>query len=399
MASLFKSKTLKALEDEFLLAKAPDAGSGAGGGGGGSPGGGTPGGGGGGKPGGESVGNNLSFPAIFFDTATPAALRGDPGVFTFTTPTNLGNPDYLYFAQGVEGNTWQADSSLATAITVDYVDLGDALESAPIKQGTNVRLELTLYQDLINLDAGEPGYVDANEDGAADNLGVSQTAFAMTLLGGAKGSGKPSITGPTESQGAQLDSSLWKGSPYEGTTPLDGTTFESDVASVYAAEGVGEGATNSYMSMSIQKVEGLVQGDPITGLAWNGTQWVDADDTDAITVGDNIANTAFAPELNIAGKYIMGASGKPFKFTADGNYLITFALEDGTPVRFDGFTLVQNDIDPATLGFQPGDAAGRTTQVIADGDMSYSGGDGDSHNGLLAILVGVPSSAEEGGGE
>lgn len=403
MASLFKSKTLKALEDEFLLGKASDSGSGAGGGGG-SPGGGTPGGGrGGGKPDGESVGNNLSFPAIFFDAATQAALRGDPGTFTFTTPTDLGNPDYLYFAQGVEGNTWQADSSLATAITVDYVDIGDALESAPIKQGTNVRLELTLYQDLINLDAGEPGYVDANEDGAADNLGVSQTAFAMTLLGGAKGSGKPSIVGPTESQGAQLLRSEWTGSPHNGTTdtaPL-GTTFESSVASICAAEGAGEGATNSYMSMSIQQVTGMAPNQAITGaeLAWNGMQWVDANTADGITIGGNLVNTAFGPELNIAGKYIMGASGKPFKFTADGNYLITFALEDGTPVRFDGSTLVQNDIDPATLGFQPGDAAGRTTQVIADGNMSYSGGDGDSHNGLLAILVGVPSSAEEGGGE
>ena len=68
---------------EDLYAKAAGSGSGGSGnqgigGGGGSPGGGSPGGGGGGgnggggggKPGGESVGNNLSFPAIFFRTAS-----------------------------------------------------------------------------------------------------------------------------------------------------------------------------------------------------------------------------------------------------------------------------------------------------------------------------------------
>jgi hypothetical protein len=395
MKSSIQSKRLQLPNDiEDLVSVLAVGGSGAGGGsggggiggGGGSPGGGTPGGGGsGGKPGGESVGNNLSFPAIFFDPMTQEALRGDPGAFLFTTPTDLGD-EYRYFAQGVEGNVWQADSSVAaTPVTIDYVDIGDALESAPIKAGTNVRLELTLYQDLINLDSGEPGD------------GLSQTAYAMTLLGGAKGSGKPSIVGPTESQGARLPESAWDGSPYAGdiATAPAGTTFESNVASVCAAEGAGEGAVNSYMSMSIQKVEGLAQGDLVTGLAWDGTKWVDADPTDSISVGGNLVTTAFGPELNIAGKYIMGASGKPYKFTADGNYLVTFALEDGTRVRLDESTLVQNDADPATLGYQPGDAAGRITQVIADGVMSYSGSDGDTHNGLLAMIVGVPSNPTE----
>ena len=385
MKSSIQSKRLQLPNDiEDLVSVLAVGGGGAGGGGAGG------GGAGGGKPGGESVGNNLSFPAIFFDPATQAALRGDNGTFTFTTPTDL-NTDYLYFAQGVAGNEWQADSSVSAGVpvTIDYVDIGDALESAPIKQGTNVRLELTLYQDLINLDSGELGD------------GLSQTAYAMTLLGGAKGSGKPSTVGPTESQGAQLLESLWNGSPYTGdiATAPAGTTFESNVASVCAAEGAGEGAVTSYMRMSIQKVEGLAQGDLVTGLAWDGTKWVDANPDDAISVGGNLVTAAFGPELNIAGKYIMGASGKPYKFTADGNYLVTFALEDGTPVRLDGSTLVQNDADPDTLGYQPGDAAGRITQVIADGDMSSLDSDGDTHNGLLVMIVGVPSSAPEGGGE
>jgi hypothetical protein len=124
-------------EDFYLMAAGPGAGSGNGGigGGGGSPGGDTPGGdgGNGGKPGGESVGNNLSFPAIFFDEGAPT-LRGTMGQFVFTDPTYLtGDSAFVYFAQGVEGNTWQADNyTTAGPVVVDYVDIGDALESAPI---------------------------------------------------------------------------------------------------------------------------------------------------------------------------------------------------------------------------------------------------------------------------
>ncbi len=393
-----KLQTTTMLEDcEDLLAMGAGSGSGGSGnggigGGGGSPGGGTPGGGGGGgsggKPGGEGFGNNLSFPAIFFDDGAPT-LRGTEGAFTFGAPTNLaGDSAYVYFAQGVEGNTWQAgNDTTAGDIVVDYVDIGDALESAPLKTGTNVRLELTLYQDLLAPDAGELVPTD------------SMTAFAMTLLGGAKGSGKPSVVGPTESQGARLPADLWDGS-YDSTTdappPANTTTFESDFASVYAADTTGGETANSYMSLSVQKVTGLAPGDDVAGLGWDGLKWVDEDVNDGITVGANIVNTAFGPELNIAGKYIMGASGKPFKFTADGNYLITFALEDGTPVIFDAATTVANDGSPDVLGFQPLEAEGRYTQVIEDAANSYTGGDGDTHNGLLVMLVGIPSTIEGG---
>jgi hypothetical protein len=358
------------------------------GGGGGSPGGGG-GGGGGGRPGEESVGNNLSFPAIFPDGSAAPVLRGTEGLFTFTTPASPTvpvDPGYVYFAQGLLNNVWQAENIAltdASTITVDYVDIGDALESAPLKQGSNVRLELTLYQDLTSTDSGEAIY------------DYPLTGFAMTLLGGAKGGGKASTTGPTESQGARLASSEWTGSPYLGTTETApaGTTFESNYASIYAAESTGGETTNSYMSLSVQKVTGLDPGAAVTGLAWNGSQWVDADAADAITVGANLSNTLFGPELNIAGKYIMGASGKPWKFTADGTYLITFALEDGAPVLMDANTVVAN-FDAASLGFLDVEAGSRPTEVIADGLMGAAGG--DTHNGLLAMIVGVPSTV---GGE
>ena len=375
-----------------LAVAAPAVGAGRGGGGGGgigggggSPGGGTPGGGGGGRPGGETVGNNLSFPAIFFDTPT---LRGSPNTFTFTTPTRLdGDSNYVYFAQGVKENEWQAGSIIRPkidgAVTVEFVDIGDALESAPIKRGSNIRLELSLYE----------------------KLDTPLTAFAMTLLGGSKsGGGRPAQTGTgsTESQGARLAATSWSGSPVTGDTTDEDfrenttypTTYQSDYASIYAATTSGETA-DSYMNLTIQKVSGLNPGDPITGLVWNGTEWQDANTflEDPITVGGNISNTTFGPELNIAGKYIMGASGQPWKFTEDAIYLVTFALENLAPIKLDSnVTRVVND-DPALQGFQPisiGEGTVRATQVITDGTMGLNGD--DTHNGLLAMIVEVPST-------
>ena len=106
----------------------------------------------------------------------------------------------------------------------------------------------------------------------------------------------------------------------------------------------GGETANPYMSMSIQRVTGVDSIDDLTVLDWSGSEWTDPTPGDGVTVDGNIVNTAFGPELNIGGKYIMGASGKPFKFTSDGDYLITFALEDGSPIFFDGNTKVANDM-------------------------------------------------------
>lgn len=375
------------------------------GGGGGSPGGGTPGGGGGsgggggGRPGETTAGNNLSVPAIFIGSAP--VLRGDPGQYLFSTPatpTVEVPDDYVYFAQGVEGNEWQADSIVTQEpVVVDYVNIGDALESAPIKQGGNVRLELTLFEEVADV---------------TDVAGQQLTGFEMQLLGGAKGKGSPSKTGPTESQGARYPTtSEWEGDPFEGdaaSAPV-GVTYETPFASVYAADSTAttESETgDSYMRLAIQKVTGLnpryatdqsaLEGanddvDLLTGaFGWDGTKWVDADTSDGITVGDNLANVNFGPELTISGTYNVGASGKPWKFTTEGVYLITFALDKDAPISFDANTLVRND-DPALSGFQPTELSeGRLTQVVSDGFLSFGGP--DTHNGLLAMLVGVPSS-------
>ncbi|MEX1323987.1 MAG: hypothetical protein AB1Z21_07330 [Synechococcaceae cyanobacterium] len=383
------------------------------GGGGGTPGGGTPGGGGGGngggKPGGETAGNNLSVPAIFPTTAP--TLRGTEGEFTFTTPaepTVEVDPTYVYFAQGVTGNEWQAGNLAANAtptdpVIIDYVNIGDALESAPIQLGRFVRLELSLFEEIADV-------TDITDD--------TLTGFAMTLLGGAKGGGKPEKKGPTESQGARYPAADWNDTPVSGTvsaaTTAAGITYETPYAAVYAADtsSTEEEKADSYLNLVIQEVTGLEpqyaedgtltpgvndNADFITGLAWDGTRWVDTDPDDGIGISNrNLADSIiFGPELTISGTYNVGASQTPFKFTNSGTYLITFALEDGTPVAFDENTLVRND-DPALPGFQPMELSeGRLTQVIGDGMFGLGGA--DTHNGLLAMLVGAPSQVGGGG--
>lgn len=344
----------------------------------GQPGGGG-GGGKGGRPGGESVGNNLSFPAIFPGTAP--SLNGDAETFTFTTPYNSSPVGPYHFAQGVSDNTWQANSITSSAtnpVLVNWVDIGDALETAPLRVNSNIRLELSLYESVS----------DVNGEGA------TLTGFNMTLLEGAKGKGKPSSRGPTELQGARLDPSyLANGSaslPYTGDTEdltYQGeefpTTYKSDWASVYAAKagGIDEEAT-PYMKLSIQRVT-----DGITGLddeAWTleGSKgfWTGDD-----IISNNLFDGKFGPELNIGGKYIMGASGSPWQFPEAGTYILTFSLDNGSPIAFDNDTKIGN-YNALDQAFDL--TSGREAIVLPDSD---------THNGLIYMLVTVPSSVTEAG--
>jgi hypothetical protein len=341
------------------LGRGGGSGSGGGkGGGGGVPGGG--GGKGGGGGGDEGFGNNLSFPVIFPEGRS-AVLRGDAGEVTFKNIWNVNesDPAYYYFAQGNEDNVWQADSLTATdAVTIDYIDIGDALESAPIKADQNVRLELTLYEKI------------------ADVTGISEdestlTGFAMTLLEGAKGKGRPSQTGPTELQGARLDQSLWGAEGYStniadnlgGYDDLisNGTLYETPYASVYSGD---------LLDLTIQPISQ----DGVTGLNWDGGSdlWTGS------AVGEKLAVPGFAPELNIAGKYIVGASGSPFQFPDNGKYIITFSLDEGG-IAFGEGTEVAN-FDPAVLGFS--EAEGRAATVVKDGIYA-------NNNGLIWMIVDV----------
>ena len=164
--------------------------------------------------------------------------------------------------------------------------------------GRFVRLELSLFEEIADV-TGTPD----------DTL----TGFAMTLLGGAKGGGKPEKKGPTESQGARYPAADWDGNPVSGTvsdaTTAAGITYETPYAAVYAADASStEGETvDSYLKLVIQEVSGLEpqyaedgaetpgvndNADFITGLAWDGSKWVDTNTGDGIGISTRTLPTA-----------------------------------------------------------------------------------------------------------
>ena len=76
-------------------------------------------------------------------------------------------------------------------------------------------------------------------------------------------------------------------------------------------------------------------------LTWDGTKWIGEG------VGDPITGFGFAPELNVGGKYIYGASQGGWKPTEIGNYRITFYMEGGSSVNLSNAFIADN-IAPIT---------------------------------------------------
>ncbi|RZM79516.1 hypothetical protein DYY88_12405 [Leptolyngbya iicbica LK] len=260
---------------------------------------------------------------------------------------------YYYFAQKTAGNAWQAGNVQAMApVVVDWVDIGDAMESSPVKLGRFVRLELALY----------------------DQLDAPMRAYTMTQLS--------EQTGPNEVQGVRAKQSSVNITENSGDIDaLTGTTYQSSFATVYAP----------MMELTIQKFTTLTPSDDqLTGLRWDGDNqvWVG----DGIGSEDVAASTQFGSELNVGGKVINGVSDKPFRYTDAGLYRVTFSLPDNIPVSFTAGTQI-GDYNEESRAFDPV-TEGRQTIVVADGELGV--GNADTHNGLLYVDMLVPS---EVGGE
>ncbi len=150
-----------------------------------------PGKGGGGGGGETSVGNNLSWPVVWAEgVRLPAGLRGDglaAPPFAFLTVPYPSAPEW--YAQGVEGNVWQARSfpPLLTnpeipPIHVDAIDWGDNLESKDWNLKSPVRVETVLYLSLPY-----PGVFTEEPTVSEPEAGVPY-AYQMKSLGGTKAS-------------------------------------------------------------------------------------------------------------------------------------------------------------------------------------------------------------------
>lgn len=268
-----------------------------------------PGGGGGGGGHTEVATNNLSFPAIAADGASVA----DP-VEEFTVPytgpyTGLTAEEIAalaltgpWYAQKTDGNAWNAEfvpaaSTAGQAVVVYGVDWGDNIESVNPAVGRPYRLETALFAQAAPW--AEAGF-------------TTMTAYTMAMLA------NPSS--PDEVQGTNTK------------------TYESDYATI----------TSPKPGLKIQNIT------DITGtLTWNATTNLWESGTAIIPE----TKISFAPELNVAGKYIFGASQGGWKPKAVGTYRITFYIPtglSGSQIMMATTTTLGNLVEGAWVPSVPG---------------------------------------------
>jgi hypothetical protein len=237
----------------------------------------------GGPPsGGETALNNLSFPVVAADqfavTPYPATIP-NPWLNTiYDGDPALDGTQAVYldglpcYAQKVVDNKWHAASISAASVGVYGVDWGDNVESVSPVVRRPYRLEIVLY----------------------DRLDTPLDAFRMTVLA------NPSS--PDEIQGT------------------NGQTFASDFATI----------VSTLPRLVVQDISACLDAD--LPLEWDATtsQWVCGDAVPATT------DVGFAPELNVAGKYIFGASVGGWKPTKAGTYRVTFYIPSGSGIDLAG---------------------------------------------------------------
>jgi len=258
----------------------------------------------------ETAGNNLSFPVIAADGASPAAVTESLTV-PYTGPYDGLTAEEIaaleatgpWYAQKTEGNVWAADFEVAAAtetVVVYGVDWGDNIESVSPTVGRPYRLETALF---------------------ADCTAAPMSGYTMAMLA------NPSS--PDEVQGT------------------DGGRYDSNYATI----------TSSMPGLRIQRIEGL----DATTLVWSDTlsYWT----TQAGAVAGTTTTISFAPELNVGGKYIFGASTGGWKPTELGTYRLTFYIPAGSQITMATTTTLGNLSDGVWV---PGDAGEGGAVPIVD---------------------------------
>lgn len=254
----------------------------------------------------DDAGNNLSYPVI----AVNDFLIAENDTTSFTEPFNpalydsedadveyLNTNGYVvtqedidnwtpldfaltvgqkvWFAQKVEGNTWQADFvKVEDDIDVDEIDWGDVIEVVNPMVKTPMRIELTFYKNL---------------DPATDD---PMYGYEMAML--ANPSSKDEIQGTnTNDQVVCYSPTVISDSP-KLVIQYFGTDLEEDnPVTVLEENGIEED--------------------------WAATMWVGVEPEPAVI---------FGPELNVGGKYIYGAAQGGWKPDQPGWYRITVYIPE-----------------------------------------------------------------------
>ena len=268
-------------------------------------------GGGGGEPE-PTQGNNLSFPAIAVDgyPITPITATQFNVAYTGDYPGLTA----AEIAGLVASGPWYPQKTAANAWQAGYQ--------------TQAAVDVTWvdWGDSIESVSPRVGFPARLEVTLYKALATPMTAYTMAVLE------NPSSS--TELQGTNT------------------TTYESGFATI----------TSGLPKLVVQQLGSI---DPAT-LTWDGTRWV------AGTVVPRVIPVTFAPELNVGGKYIYGATQGGWRPDVAGRYRITFYVPAGSGVALKGETGVGNYSDGFSAGGGEDHEGGAVTPVVVPGlNLTY----------------------------
>lgn len=263
----------------------------------------------------EVATNNLSFPAIAADGSTITDVEElftvpylNPDGTYFTIPGEV--PDSPWYAQKVDGNKWNADFRIAGTT--------EAVPVLGVDWGDNI--------ESVSPTIGRPYRLETAL--FVDISAAPMNGYVMGMLA------NPSS--PDEIQGTNT------------------TKYLSNYATIYSTK----------PGLRIQNITGI---DPAT-LAWDAAanSWTSNGTTPTATT------ISFAPELNVAGKYIFGASTGGWKPTALGTYRLTFyiPLAPASSIMMVDTTTLGNLVEGVWVPGAGGEG-GAVPQLRADLNLTY----------------------------
>lgn len=253
----------------------------------------------------ETAVNNLSFPALAVDGFAISSLA----TTQFTVPytglyPGLTQPEIdALLATG----PWYAQKTTGNAWQADFASQS-AVDVTYIDWGDNVESVSPKVRSPFRL-----------EMTLYKTLDVPMTGYTMAVLE------YPSSS--TELQGTNT------------------ATYEGAYATVISAR---------------PKLVVQYLGATVPALTWDGTKWVTETGT------PTVANVSFAPELNVGGKYIYGASSGGWKPSQAGYYRLTFYVPTGS-----GVNLALGSIANESLGFAPPTEGVATAVLDAANNLTY----------------------------
>lgn len=274
----------------------------------------------------EATVNNLSFPVLPADgfSITPITETKFEipyaGLFPGLTIDEIAvlTASGPWYAQKVIGNVWQAGYKAYESQPVKFIDWGDVVEAVNPKIGRPFRLEVTLYVDISEV---------------LDESLVQLKGYTMDLL--------------------EYPSSL---NEVQGTNT---TTYDANWATV----------VSSKPTLIIQ----YIQGADLMNLQWNGSEWWVPDETTEDPIDGTTFNKipiVFAPELNVGGKYIYGASSGGWKPTIAGLYRLTFSLPEESSINLSNAVIGNYDGNTALSWGEPEFSASHP-QVNGQDNLTY----------------------------